>query len=241
MKIATKRKSPHPEALSQEGEGTNRVRPGDELEVTITTTDPQGKPVAAELSLAMVEQSLLERFASPLPSISDFFRGETREPAVRCTSSITFSYRPETQPINPRLLAEKDREEIAREEEESRRAAIAVATTPRAHGGSRRMIRRESRTGRAMMLGVGVNSDAGLVGNITLDDRTALAIAMRCQSDDADRTRLQDAWQISGHRRRHVRPVRPWARTSIGSPNFTISRIRWPAGGNKCHSLTGLI
>ena len=43
--------------------------------MTVTTTDPQGKPVAAELSLAMVEQSLLERFASPLPSIGDFFRG----------------------------------------------------------------------------------------------------------------------------------------------------------------------
>ena len=95
--------------------------------MTVTTTDPQGKPVAAELSLAMVEQSLLERFASPLPSIGDFFRGDQREPAVRCTSSITFSYRPATQPINPRLLAEKDREEIAHEEAESRRAAIAVA------------------------------------------------------------------------------------------------------------------
>ena len=127
VKIATKRKSPHPNPLPK-GEGT-KVRPGDELEVTVTTTDPQGKPVAAELSLAMVEQSLLERFASPLPSIGDFFRGGQRQPAVRCTSSITFSYRPATQPINPRLLAEKDREEIAKEEEESRRAAIAVTRT----------------------------------------------------------------------------------------------------------------
>ena len=97
--------------------------------MSVTTTDPQGKPVAAELSLAMIEQSLLERFASPLPSIDDFFRGGPREPAVRCTSSITFNYRPATQPINPRLLAEKDREEIAKEEEESRKAAIAVAKT----------------------------------------------------------------------------------------------------------------
>ena len=98
--------------------------------MTVTTTDPQGKPVAAELSLAMIEQSLLERFASPLPSIGDFFRGAQREPAVRCTSSITFNYRPATQPIDPRLLAEKDREEIAKEEAESRRVAIAAASTP---------------------------------------------------------------------------------------------------------------
>ena len=118
VKITTKSKAKGP------------VRPGDELEVTVTTTDPQGKPVAAELSLAMIEQSLLERFASPLPSIGDFFRGAQREPAVRCTSSITFNYRPATQPINPRLLAEKDREEIAKEEAESRRVAIAAASTP---------------------------------------------------------------------------------------------------------------
>ncbi len=88
VKIATKRKSSHPD------DNGNKVRPGDDVEVTITTTDPQGRPVAAELSLAMVEQSLLERFASPLPSIGDFFRGGERQPAVRCTSSITFSYRP---------------------------------------------------------------------------------------------------------------------------------------------------
>ena len=132
-------------AVKRKGNGT-KVRPGDDIEVTITTTDPQGRPVAAELSLAMVEQSLLERFASPLPGIGDFFRGGERQPAVRCTSSITFSYRPATQPINPRLLAEKDREEVAREEEDSRRAAIAVAsTTPGdGHGHYRRCQRRSS-------------------------------------------------------------------------------------------------
>ena len=130
--------------------------------MTVTTTDPQGKPVAAELSLAMVEQSLLERFASPLPSIGDFFRGAERKPAVRCTSSITFNYRPATQPINPRLLAEKDREEVAREEAESRRAAIAAATTESpgvdmtAIDEARVMIRRK-KAGR-LMFGGGVNS-----------------------------------------------------------------------------------
>src|SRR4029077_7875907 len=98
-------------AVKKKGEG-KKVRPGDDIEVTITTTDPQGRPVAAELSLAMVEQSLLERFSSPLAPIGDFFRGGERQPAVRCTSSITFSYRPATQPINPRLLAEKDRAEV---------------------------------------------------------------------------------------------------------------------------------
>ncbi len=184
VKIAVKPKSPHPDPLPA-GEGTKRVLPGDDIEVTITTTDPQGRPVAAELSLAMVEQSLLERFASPLPSIGDFFRGGERQPAVRCTSSITFNYRPATQPINPRLLAEKDREEIAKEEEESRRAAIAVASTTPAsgsvtvvngasgltfNGGALIMsYNPNSLAGGRLMLGAGVNSDAGLVGDVTLD------------------------------------------------------------------------
>ncbi|MEI8374895.1 MAG: MG2 domain-containing protein [Planctomycetota bacterium] len=183
VKIATKRKSPNPllegnpltPALSQKEKGDS-VRPGDELEVTVTTTDPQGKPVAAELSLAMVEQSLLDRFASPLPSIGDFFRGTQREPAVRCTSSIMFSYRPATQPINPRLLAEKDREEIANEEAESSKAAIALTRTT-ADGTVLSLSdlplmvqAEESQTGR-LMFGVGVNSDAGLVENVTLDEQ----------------------------------------------------------------------
>ncbi len=181
VKIATKLKSPHPPTLSQ-GERGEVVRPGDELEVTVTTTDPQGKPVAAELSLAMVEQSLLERFASPLPSIGDFFRGVPREPAVRCTSSITFSYRPATQPINPRLLAEKDREEIAKEEAESRRAAevaLADQTLNKTTAAGTVLslaspsVAMEDQAGRLSrlggMFGMGVNSDAGLVGDIVVD------------------------------------------------------------------------
>jgi len=177
LKIAKKRKSPQPlsegnpltPTLSQRERGDS-VRPGDEVEVTVTTTDPQGKPVAAELSLTMVEQSLLERFASPLPSIGDFFRGTRREPAVRCTSSIMFSYRPATQPINPRLLAEKDREEIANEEAESRKDAVAFLGSATTTIDASRAEVQEQQTGR-LMFGVGVNSDAGLVGNVTLDEQ----------------------------------------------------------------------
>ena len=178
MKIATKLKSPHPNPLPKgegtngsnplpKGEGTKQVRPGDELEVTVTTTDPQGKPVAAELSLAMVEQSLLERFASPLPSIGDFFRGAERQAAVRCTSSIVFNYRPATQPINPRLLAEADREEIAREEAESRSAALVAQ---RRIAGPGPIPGASAVTDRSALQFGGANSDSGLIGNIALDE-----------------------------------------------------------------------
>ena len=99
------------------------VRPGEALEVTLTTTDPQGKPVVAELSLAMVEQSLLDRFEWPVAPIAEVFRGEPREAAVRTTSSATFAYHPTTRPVNPRLLSEHERAEIARQEEASLREA----------------------------------------------------------------------------------------------------------------------
>ena len=90
-------------------DGQSVARPGAAMKVTIRTTDPQGKPVDAEVSLAMVEQSLVDRFGDAAPSIGSFFRGQLRETAVRTTASITFDYRPTTRRINWRLLAEAER------------------------------------------------------------------------------------------------------------------------------------
>ncbi len=124
-------------AAKRKAAATGPARPGEELEVTVTTTDPQGKPVAAEVSLAMIEQSLLEMFGFQVPAIQDFFRGNLRATALRTTSSITFSYHPTTKPINPQLLAEADRREVAAEEESSRlraggeEAGLRMAVTPR--------------------------------------------------------------------------------------------------------------
>jgi len=106
------------------GETKGPVRPGDELEVTVTTTDSQGKPISSELSLAMVEQALLEQFSWPMPTIQDFFAAGLRQPAVRTTSSITFDYHPETQPIKPLLLTERQRAELAQQEAASLRKSF---------------------------------------------------------------------------------------------------------------------
>ena len=55
------------------------ARPGDDVDVTITTTDPQGKPVSAELSLALIEQSLHDRFGSRVAGHSRLFpRSDSR-------------------------------------------------------------------------------------------------------------------------------------------------------------------
>ena len=92
------------------------IRPGDEVELVVKTTDPQGQPVPAELSVAMIEPSLLAMFGWNVGPIDEAFRGNVREPAMRTNSSITFAYRPATRPIDRHLLAEEERTEIAAEE-----------------------------------------------------------------------------------------------------------------------------
>jgi hypothetical protein len=112
------------------------VQPGEPLELTVTTTGPQGRPVPAEVSLAMVEQSLVDHFAWPEAPIRVFFRGRPREWLVRTSSSITFDDRPATQPIPARLLAEQDRAEIAREEEASLAGRPAFKPAPETSQGT---------------------------------------------------------------------------------------------------------
>lgn len=98
--------------------GDQAFKPGDEIEVTVQTTDPQGKPLSAEVSLALIEQALLDRFPWHVPAIDEFFKSAHRVSAMRTTSSVVFAYFPQTRPINPRLLAEEDRREIELAEQE---------------------------------------------------------------------------------------------------------------------------
>ncbi len=112
----------------RKGGGTERIRPGDELELLVKTTDPQGKPVAAELSVAMIEQSLLSMFAWNVEPIQDFFRGRPREPAMRTSTSVTFAYQPATRAIDRNLLAETERLEIAADEAAHLTVVASLAT-----------------------------------------------------------------------------------------------------------------
>ena len=85
------------------------VVPGQDVEIDIATTDRQGRPVTAEVSLAMVEQALVDRFGTGRSQIAEFFGGTSRQMAVRTTSSVSFQYAPKTKAINNRLLAEAER------------------------------------------------------------------------------------------------------------------------------------
>ncbi|HJS07912.1 MAG TPA: MG2 domain-containing protein, partial [Pirellulales bacterium] len=169
----------------RKGGAKGPIRPGEELELVVKAADPQGKPVVAELSVAMVEQSLLAMFGSHVPAIHDFFAGGMREITVRSGSSITFSYRPATQAIDKQLLAEAERLEIAAEES-ARLAAtdpFGVADAPR--GGPLGMVMRNGADGAT------TNADWAAVGgsgSVTQFD-TNLGLTVR-QSQQSQETLL---------------------------------------------------
>lgn len=92
------------------------IAPGETVDVIVRTLDAQGKPVAAEVGLAVIDQMNFDRFAGSRGAFAGFFNGTPRAAAMRTTSSIDFEYRPGTQRINARLLSEQERLEIAEQE-----------------------------------------------------------------------------------------------------------------------------
>ncbi|MCA9214732.1 MAG: tetratricopeptide repeat protein [Planctomycetales bacterium] len=96
------------------------VKPGGEIEIAVETTDLQGNPVESEVSLAMIERALIDKYGAKRDIVSQFASAR-RIAALRTASSIDFSYRPKTKAINERLLAESDR--VMMEFEERRRLA----------------------------------------------------------------------------------------------------------------------
>ncbi|MGC4005430.1 MAG: alpha-2-macroglobulin family protein [Pirellulales bacterium] len=94
------------------------------MELIIRATDAVGKPQSAELSVALVEESLLKLFGSNVQSFNGAYMGVWRTSAMRSGSSISFSYRPQSHAIDKQLLAELERREIEADEETRRAAGI---------------------------------------------------------------------------------------------------------------------
>ena len=76
------------------------LKPGEDLTVEIEVTDPQGRPVAAELSLALVQSNLLAMFSEAQGVVDTFFGTGERTPPVRQVTSCTFAYSPATRAIS---------------------------------------------------------------------------------------------------------------------------------------------
>lgn len=87
-------------------------RPGDKASFTFRATDPKGKPVKTELSLAVVDRSLLEIAPDSGKDIKPFFYDQKRRRSVVTSSSLTFNYKARTKKVDPDLLGIEARERL---------------------------------------------------------------------------------------------------------------------------------
>ncbi len=85
------------------------VNPGELVEVEVRTTDSLGRPVPAELSLALVDKALLRLHGDPLPNIEAFFHNRQRTGAFATTSTNTFRYQPTTVPVPEAIVEDAQR------------------------------------------------------------------------------------------------------------------------------------
>ncbi|RME76582.1 MAG: hypothetical protein D6776_01035, partial [Planctomycetota bacterium] len=98
-----------------------RVAPGGELTLRFKATDQAGRPVQAELGLAIVDEAIFSLRPDPTPRLAPWFYDQRRSLAVRTRSSYAWSYRGERRERPPALLAELERRQW--EQEQARRRA----------------------------------------------------------------------------------------------------------------------
>jgi len=99
--------------------------PGEEAAVEITVTDQTGKPVQAELSLALVNEALYAVCPDTTPSILDFFQKDARRHAEFHTGATCgFRYVGTTRQVVKALTDEKNRLVRASDEEAKRQVQM---------------------------------------------------------------------------------------------------------------------
>jgi uncharacterized protein YfaS (alpha-2-macroglobulin family)/TolA-binding protein len=78
----------------------DRYAPGEEATVELVVTDQLGRPVQAELSLALVDETLYARFPETVEAIRDAFeKGAKRRAEFRVSASNAFRYAAKTRKI----------------------------------------------------------------------------------------------------------------------------------------------
>ncbi len=86
------------------------VGPGEEVEVDVTTVDQLGKPVAAEVAMALVDRSLLRLFDDKMPPIGRYFHDQARTGAFATEATNTFRDEPATRPVSDAVVEEAERQ-----------------------------------------------------------------------------------------------------------------------------------
>ena len=98
----------------------DKYLPGEKGQVELTVTDQLGRPVEAELSLALVNEALFAVYPDETPPILKFFQeGAKRHAEFRIAATCGFEYEGITREVIKELLEEKDR--LVRRREEERR------------------------------------------------------------------------------------------------------------------------
>jgi uncharacterized protein YfaS (alpha-2-macroglobulin family)/TolA-binding protein len=103
-----------------------RYAPNEEISLEVETRDQLGRPVAAEVGVALVDEALLRLFADPLPSIGDYFYNQRRTGAFRTVATNTFRYAPPTVPV-PSAVVEEDQRRAALASDSVARGAVLDA------------------------------------------------------------------------------------------------------------------
>jgi alpha-2-macroglobulin len=85
------------------------VGPGEPIELEVTTVDQLDRPVPAELSIAMVDQSLLRLHGDTLPAIGSYFYNQTRTGAFATESTNTFHYAPATVAVSQAVVDDAEK------------------------------------------------------------------------------------------------------------------------------------
>jgi tetratricopeptide (TPR) repeat protein len=85
------------------------VGPGENVVLDVTTVDQLGRPASAELSIAMIDQSLLRLYGDRMPPIAGFFYNQSRTGAFSTEATNTFRYAPATVPVAQAVVDEAER------------------------------------------------------------------------------------------------------------------------------------
>jgi hypothetical protein len=97
-------------AYRAKGQAGQPLRPGEPCEIALTILDPLGKPIAAEVSLALVPRSVFARFPAPVAALPNVFYGSPRQPAAGTASSSTFADHPPNWPSGAELQSPAEEE-----------------------------------------------------------------------------------------------------------------------------------
>lgn len=95
------------------------VEPGGRVQLQVEARDPNGKPVAAELAVAVVDEAVYSLAADNAKPIKPFFYDQKRRWLVRTRSSHDFRYQGVTRRQLVELLAERERRTLDEKSEEA--------------------------------------------------------------------------------------------------------------------------